>query len=45
MMLDLPLIGTVELLIAARQKGLIEKVKPLWDEMITQGIYAHCLSQ
>ncbi len=38
MMLDLPLIGTVGLLIAAREKGLIEKVKPLWDEMITQGI-------
>ncbi len=38
MMLDLPLIGTVGLLIAAREKGLIEKVKPLWNEMIAQGI-------
>ncbi len=38
MMLDLSLIGTVGLLIAAREKGLIEKVKPLWNEMIAQGI-------
>jgi len=38
MMLDLPLIGTVGLLIAAKEKGLIDKVKPIWDEMIAQGI-------
>lgn len=38
MMLNLPLIGTVGLLIAAREKGLIDKVKPIWDKMIAQGV-------
>ncbi|GBE36146.1 hypothetical protein BMS3Bbin07_00286 [bacterium BMS3Bbin07] len=38
MMLNLPLIGTVGLLIAARKKGLIDKVKPVWDKMIAQGV-------
>lgn len=38
MMMDLPLIGTVGLLIAAKENKLIEKVKPLLDEMIVSGI-------
>jgi hypothetical protein len=38
MMMDLPLIGTIGLLISSKEKGLIKKVKPLWDEMIAQGI-------
>ncbi len=38
MMLDLPLIGTVGLLIAAKEKGFIDKVKPIWDDMIAHGI-------
>jgi len=38
MMMNLPLIGTVGLLIFAKEKGLIEKVKPLLDEMIARGI-------
>lgn len=37
-MLGLPVIGTIGLLIAAKEKGLIEKVKPIWDEMIAKGI-------
>ena len=37
-MLGLPLIGTVGLLIEAKRKGLIHKVKPLLDEMMLQGI-------
>ena len=38
MMMGLPLIGTVGLLIAAKENKLIEKVKPLLDEMIVSGI-------
>lgn len=38
MMMELPLIGTIGLLIAARKKGLITKVKPVWDEMRACGI-------
>ena len=38
MMMDLPLIGTMGLLIAAKENKLIEKVKPLLDEMIVSGI-------
>ncbi|HEC96559.1 MAG TPA: DUF3368 domain-containing protein [Nitrospirae bacterium] len=38
MMLNLPLTGTAGLLIAAREKGLIDKVKPVWDKMIAQGV-------
>ncbi|MBI4837928.1 MAG: DUF3368 domain-containing protein [Nitrospirae bacterium] len=39
MMMGLPLIGTVGLLIAAKEKGLIERVKPLWDEIIGVNLY------
>ena len=38
MMMDLPLIGTMGLLIAAKENKLIEKLKPLLDEMIVSGI-------
>lgn len=37
-MMGIPLIGTVGLLIAAKEKGLIKKVKPLLDEMMIKGI-------
>ncbi len=37
-MLNLPLTGTVGLLIAAREKGLIDKIKPIGDKMIAQGV-------
>lgn len=38
MMMDLPLIGTVGLLMTAKKRGLINAVKPLLDEMISKGI-------
>jgi len=37
-MMGLPVIGAVGLLIHAKNKGLIKKVKPLLDEMIRHGI-------
>ncbi|MFH1076882.1 MAG: DUF3368 domain-containing protein [Pseudomonadota bacterium] len=37
-MMELPLIGTIGLLIAARKKGLITKLKPVWDDMRACGI-------
>ena len=33
-----PLIGTVGLLVFAKEKGLIKKVKPVLDSMMAQGI-------
>lgn len=38
MTMNLPLIGTVGLLITAKKRGLINAVKPLLDEMISKGI-------
>jgi len=38
MMMNLPLIGTVGLLVFAKEKGLIKKVKPVLDNMMAQGI-------
>ena len=37
-MMDLPLIGTVGLLIIAKKRGLINAVKPLLNEMTGKGI-------
>lgn len=38
MVMNLPLIGTVGLLMTAKKRGLINGVKPLLDEMIGKGI-------
>lgn len=37
-MMDLPIIGTVGLLMAAKERGIIQQIKPLLDEMIAKGI-------
>ena len=37
-MMGLPIIGIVGLLLYAKKKALIKEVKPLFDEMIRQGI-------
>lgn len=37
--LDLPVIGTLGILIKARQKGYVEELKPILDQMVQNGIY------
>lgn len=37
--LDLPVTGTLGILIKAKQKGYIEKLKPILDQMVQNGIY------
>lgn len=37
--LDLPVTGTLGILIKARQKGYVEELKPILDQMVQNGIY------